>query len=234
MGQVDNDGGTAESPTEPQSESTRGSDPKRRRLALSSPIAILAVVAFVAWGIPVAQGFHFGCHVLVGDKFREVRLGIEMCRGENESERNAALAAQREAQEGEERTRRANEERRAQEARAEKQREEQTIEEERPAHEQAAIKLSAEAASLHQKAHHQELLAKADTSEAKDLEANASRVEGEETPEGDDSKYTQGENIMSQAENVQSHAEDHESAALSLKSEAESKEYEAAQERSRD
>ena len=116
---------------------------------------ILAVVAFVAWGIPITQGFHFGCHVLVGDKFREVRLGIEMCRGENQSERNAAEAAQRGAQESEERSRKAAEERQAREAQADKQREEQTIDDDRPAHELAVTNLLAEAVWLQSRALHE-------------------------------------------------------------------------------
>lgn len=70
-------------------------------------------------------------------------------------------------------------------------------------------------------------------SEVKRLEADASRVEGEETPEGNGSNYTQGEKIRPEAENVQSPGENHESAAATFKSEAESKENEAAQERSK-
>jgi hypothetical protein len=222
-----------EQPTGPRLD-TAEDNPKRRRIALSSPIVIIAVVAFVAWGVPVIQGFHFGCHLLVGDKVREVRLGIEMCRGENESERNAAEAAQRATKESEEQAHRATEERQAQETQAEKQREEQAVEEERPAHEQAVTRLLGEAASLHGKAHREELLAKEDESRAKRLEADASRADGEETPEGNSSKYTEGEEITSEAENVQSHAENHESAADTFKSEAESKEYDATQERSKE
>ncbi len=195
---------------------------------------IIAVVVFVAWGTPIIRGFHFGCHVLTGDKVREVRLGFEMCRGENQSERNAAEATQRESRESEERAHKATEERQAQETEAKAQQEEQAIEEERPGHEEAVAKLLSEATSLQGKAHHEELLANADESEAKRLEADASRVEAEETPEGDGSQYTQGEKITSEAENVRSHGEDHESAAATFKSEAESKENEAAQERSKE
>jgi hypothetical protein len=233
VGHAGNDGAPPDQPTEAQPDGA-GNNDNRRRLALSSPIVILAVAAFIAWGIPIIQGFHFGCHVLVGDKVREVRLGIEMCRGENQSERNAAAAAQRESTESEERAHKATEERQVQEAQANKRREEQTVEDERPSHEEAVTKLLSEAASLHGKADHEERLAKSDESESKRLEADASRVESEETPEGNDSKYTQGEKITSEAENVQSHAEDHESAALTLKSEAESKESEAAQERTKE
>jgi hypothetical protein len=228
------DDGPLGPPTEAQPEAARAGDKTRRRLALSSPVVIVAVVAFVAWGIPIIQGFHFGCHVLTGDKVRAVRLGFEMCRGENQSERNAAEAAQRESRESEERAHKATEERQSQETQAKTQQEEQMIEEERPAHEEAVTKLLSEAASLQEKAHHEELLAKADESEVKRLDADANRVDGEETPEGNDSNYTQGEKITSEAENVQSHGENHESAAATFKSEAESKENEAAQERSKE
>jgi hypothetical protein len=47
----------------------------------------VALVAVVAWGIPIAKGWHFGCHLLNGDKYYEYRLGIEMCRPENTEEK---------------------------------------------------------------------------------------------------------------------------------------------------
>ena len=62
---------------------------KRRWLGLSTPVAIAVVVAIIAWGIPIAQGFHFGCNVFAGDIYRESRLGIQMCRAENQAEANA-------------------------------------------------------------------------------------------------------------------------------------------------
>lgn len=40
---------------------------------------VLLVVVLIAWGIPIARGFHLGCNGWV-DHQRMVRLGIEFCR----------------------------------------------------------------------------------------------------------------------------------------------------------
>lgn len=84
-------------------------EPKRTGRKVATPIVILVVAAFVAWGIPIAQGFHFGCNLLVGDKFREVRIGLEMCRGENSTERSQKETEAREKREAEQHEQQAKE-----------------------------------------------------------------------------------------------------------------------------
>jgi hypothetical protein len=93
----------------------------RRKAALSVPIVIVLLVAFIAWGIPILQGFHFGCNVLAGDIYRENRLGFQMCRAENESERTAEREAAKHEEEA--KAKQAAEQRQAEEHQAEQQRE---------------------------------------------------------------------------------------------------------------
>lgn len=99
-------------------------EPKRARRKVAVPVAILAVVASIAWGIPIANGFHFGCNPLAGDKFREARLGIEMCRGENSSERSQKVLEARVKREAEQGEQRATEKKEAEEQREEHEKEE--------------------------------------------------------------------------------------------------------------
>jgi phage-related minor tail protein len=85
-------GGAGGAPPEPptQAHQPAGNDDGRKRNGrkVGAPLIILGLVVFVAWGLPILHGFHFGCNLLAGDKFREVRLGLEMCRGENQAEAN--------------------------------------------------------------------------------------------------------------------------------------------------
>ncbi len=99
-------------------------EPKRTRRKVAVPVVILAVVASIAWGIPIANGFHFGCNPLAGDKFREARLGIEMCRGENSSERSQKETEARVKGEVEQGEQRATEKKEAEEQREEHEKEE--------------------------------------------------------------------------------------------------------------
>jgi hypothetical protein len=114
-------GGDDEAPTEVHDPSS-GGDPKRRRTALSAPIVIVLIVAGVAWGIPIVQGFHFGCNVLAGDEVREVRLGFEMCRHRTQAEVTEAAETRQneERSKAEEQQKREAEERQAQQAQAQK------------------------------------------------------------------------------------------------------------------
>jgi hypothetical protein len=82
------DPGGQESPTEVRQPAPGDNVPKHTGRKVGAPLVILGLVAFVAWGLPILYGFHFGCNLLVGDKYREVRLGLEMCRGENQTEAN--------------------------------------------------------------------------------------------------------------------------------------------------
>jgi flagellar biosynthesis GTPase FlhF len=99
-------------------------EPKRARRKVAVLVAILAVVASIAWGIPIANGFHFGCNPLAGDKFREARLGIEMCRGENSSERSQKEVEARVKGEAEQAEQRATEKKEAEEQREQHEKEE--------------------------------------------------------------------------------------------------------------
>jgi hypothetical protein len=85
-------GGVGGHPPEPPTQAHRpawsGDGPKHNGRKVGAPLVILGLVVFVAWGLPILHGFHFGCNLLAGDKFREVRLGLEMCRGENQAEVN--------------------------------------------------------------------------------------------------------------------------------------------------
>ncbi|MGA2165279.1 MAG: hypothetical protein ABSH36_12520 [Solirubrobacteraceae bacterium] len=55
----------------------------------------------MAWGIPIARGWHFGCNLLGNDKYYEYRLGIEMCRPENTEKKEQKEHQQVEQQEAE-------------------------------------------------------------------------------------------------------------------------------------
>jgi len=72
-------GGGAHEPPEPptvvRQPAPGGDAPKHTGRNVGAPLVILGLIAFIVWGIPILQGFHFGCNVLAGDKFREVRLG---------------------------------------------------------------------------------------------------------------------------------------------------------------
>jgi hypothetical protein len=76
-------GSPSTEPHDDQSEPQRN----RNRRPLAGVAVVVALVAVVAWGIPIAKGWHFGCHLLNGDKYYEYRLGIEMCRPENTEEK---------------------------------------------------------------------------------------------------------------------------------------------------
>jgi flagellar biosynthesis GTPase FlhF len=115
-------GGSREPPTEVHA--LGGDGPKHSGRKIGAPLVILAVVAFLAWGIPITQGFHFGCNLFAGDKFREVRLGLEMCRGENSTERSRKATEAREKTEAEQREQQAREQTAANQQREEREKEE--------------------------------------------------------------------------------------------------------------
>ena len=198
-------------PTEVHDRSPGGRDPKRRA-ALGGAVVSLLIVAGIAWGIPILQGFHFGCNALAGDEIRETRLGLEMCRARtqaevNEQRENVQRQAQQEQQADE---RREAEERKASEEATHRQREA-----ERPGLEADASTLRGEAAAARKRQQQQEAAAKGE-------EAEARRVEREETPEGGGSKLAQSAGFSAEAA-------EHEVSADSAKSEADAKEREAAE-----
>src|SRR5258708_28413312 len=198
-----------ESPTEVHERAARGSDPKRR-VALSAPVVLILVVAGTAWGLPVLQGFHYGCNVLAGDEIRESRLGCEMCRSRTQAEVNEAReSAQRKARQEQEAqaNREAGEKRAESERVAQREHEaQQQKEAERPGLETAASKLSGEAAALRAKEKHQEALMKSDEHEAEALEAEASPVESEEPAEDGGWKDEAGSEKREQASARGGHA----------------------------
>ena len=73
----------------------------RKARTLAGVGVVVALVAVVAWGVPIARGWHFGCHLLNGDKYYEYRLGIEMCRPENTEEKEQKEHQQEAQQEAE-------------------------------------------------------------------------------------------------------------------------------------
>lgn len=209
---------------EPTTEVHKSSDDgpgKRNRAWYASPVVIIiAIIAGIAWGIPILQGYHFGCNVLAGDIYRESRLGIEMCRGISHSEvkereehaqheQEVKAKAESEAKQQEEQTHR-----QTQEA------EETKRNEQRPGHEAAAAKLSAEAGSLRRKQRHEEASVKADEAEAEHLEGEASSVEGAE-------HYEEASKIRERANASREHADSHRQSEDTYRSEAEGKEQEA-------
>jgi hypothetical protein len=219
-----------EPPTEVHEPAAGGSDPKRKA-ALSAPVVIVLAVAGIAWGIPILQGFHFGCNVLAGDEIRETRLGLQMCRSRTQGEVNEAREkAQQQAQQEREAqaNREAGEKRAENEKVAQREHEaQQQREAERPGLEAAASKLGGEAAALRTKEKHEEALMKSDEHEAEALEAKASHVESEEPAEGGGGKDEAGSKIREQASASREHAAGHSSQADTFRGEAEPKESEA-------
>jgi hypothetical protein len=216
-------GGGDEAATEVH-EPSSGGDPKRCRAALSAPVVIVLIVAGVAWGIPIVQGFHFGCNVLAGDEVREVRLGFEMCRHRTQAELTEAAEKRQneERSKAEEQQKRETEERQAHQAQAQKQ-----SEAERPGLEAAAAKLKGDAAKARRNQHQEEGAAKHEQAEAKRLEGEAERVGHEEPEGGDGSKVAKSGEITAQSGEHTAKAGEHESNAGSAKSDAETKEREA-------
>ena len=208
-----------EPPTELH-EPPRDHDPKRRRAALGTPVVIVLIVAGVAWGIPILQGYHFGCNVLAGDTVRTTRLGFEMCRPESQAEANEkrehAAQEQQAKEHGEAEQRTAHEHQAAEQQQAE-----------RPGLEADAANLKSEAAGLHAKQQHEEALVSHDKSEAARYEQLASHTEGEEPEGGNGGKTAEAGNLTAVSGNWTAKAGEHEASASSAKSEAESKEQEA-------
>jgi hypothetical protein len=208
------DGSPPDGPDGPNGPS--GSGPKRRWIA--SPVVIIAlVVAGIAWGIPILQGFHFGCNVLAGDIYRESRLGIEMCRGINQAEVTAAKEKVQHEQEAQA-NREAEATRTANEQTAQKEHEaQQTKEAERPGLEAAASKLKTEAASWRQKLRLEEGVKKHDESEAERLSNDANRAEGEES----DTLNEQSDNYNGDADTAEGNIDSDKYEAENKQSEAE-------------
>jgi hypothetical protein len=203
---------------EPPDDTPPGTDrPKRDRAFITVPVALLVGLiglAFFAWGVPIMEGFHFGCNVLAGDTVRTTRLGVEMCRGEDQAE-------VREKREPAEEKHQATEKRGAEERGAEQQsnapsegKEQAAQEAKTPKLEERASSLRTEAASLHAKQQHEEALRTED-------EAAASRIASEEPAEGGEGK----KNI--EADERRDEGYTHGDEADSLKLEAESKTSEA-------
>lgn len=198
---------------------------KRRWFGVSTPVAIVIVVAFIAWGLPILGGWHFGCNVLAGDKYRETRLGIQMCRPENTAEKEAkvkqAQEAERQAQTEKEATAKAEGEKTAQKEHEA----EQQHEAERPGLEAAASKLKTEAASWRHKQRHEEGVKKHDEAEAERLSNDANRAEGEAS----DTLNTQSDNYSSDADTASANIDTDEGEVTSKESEAKTDEEKASE-----
>lgn len=59
-------------------------------------ILFLGMALFYAFGLPITQGYHFGCNSPdSGSQVRQFRLGIEMCKPMTEAETTTAAESKR-------------------------------------------------------------------------------------------------------------------------------------------